>query len=367
MSDENLNEIEMQDFDSWDEIDESIPESNESVEEVENEEQDYNNIEEPKEEVKEEANKSDDNEAKQDNSEVEDDKKQATQETLSIDKLSDDDKIRVKVDGEEQEISIKEFKNGISGQKAIDKRFSEFDKKEKEFKSQMENVNNYINSLGETMSKEGMLSGLQKIGELVGLKPSAIQQGILEEVYPLLQKYQSMSEEQRKFELDKMDFEHDKKQSEVESSKYAQEQARLELERNIHQMKLSHNINDEEWEKAFSELDAQLPKDEAITPDMVKERSIENRISGRADNLLTEVDGNEFNLEEFKPYMLNFIKENPDLSDDEVRVVLNDALRMIKKEEKEAEFEPKVEQKKQTNKQVPTTDDEDIEDWDDLI
>ena len=54
-----------------------------------------------------------------DSEDAEEEDEEVESKALSIDELDDDAKISVKVDGEMQEITIKEFKSGISGEKAM--------------------------------------------------------------------------------------------------------------------------------------------------------------------------------------------------------------------------------------------------------
>jgi hypothetical protein len=104
------------------------------------------------------------------------------QQALKLDEMPDDTKIMAKVDGELQEITLKEFKNGISGEKAIAKRFSEYDRKEKEFESQMNQVNEYINDLGNTIRNASVLEGVSRIAELTGAAPHMVKEALIQEL-----------------------------------------------------------------------------------------------------------------------------------------------------------------------------------------
>ena len=90
-------------------------------------------------------------------------------DAIDISKLSDDQKIKVKVDGEEQEITLKEYKNGISGQKAIQKRFNEVDNERKSLQAEIDNINKYVADLGNTMKNVSMVGNDLKLDAGVGV------------------------------------------------------------------------------------------------------------------------------------------------------------------------------------------------------
>jgi hypothetical protein len=225
MADEQAQpEVEAVDWDNLEDTAPKMEEAEEASDEVENEEVKVEEVEEnaDEEEAKEEPKAE---EAKQEAKE-EKEEEESKEEPLDISSLSDDAMIKVKVDGELQEISLKDYKNGISGEKAIAKRFSEYDRKEKEFKAEIADINNFVNELGSTMKQSSVLEGIFKVGELVGLGPHQMRQAVAKEILPYMEKIQEMGEEQARLEYEKEDLEYKKKQFDSTAKQTSQKHRR---------------------------------------------------------------------------------------------------------------------------------------------
>lgn len=318
------------------------------------------------EEVSEDDNKSD---------EVEEEGK-AEDKPLNVEELPDDTKLMVKVDGELQEITLKEYKNGISGEKAIAKRFNEFNVKEKEFQSQMDEVNAYINELGATMRDQSILGGVQKIGELVNMPPHLLKEELIKELMPEIEKRYGMSDEEIQLEYKSAENEYLKQQTESNNERLKLEQAQRELDAKVLNLRETHNISSEEWKQAEQTLDQAGYAKEEITPELIVKYNNFTRAESRADSIINDFDASYKDNSEVMDALVDQIFENPDLSDEDFHDILKDALGESKKEKAEASVEKTVKAKGKAKKEEPKknepspiTDDmgEEILDWDDLI
>lgn len=290
--------------------------------------------------------------------------------SLSLDEMDDEATISVKVDGELQEISIKDFKNGISGEKAIAQRFTEFDSKEKEFNRQMEGVNDYINDLGQTMQNVSMMEGVAKIADLAGIPDYQVREALIKELLPEIERRYSMDENELQLEYKSQENEYLKNKTESDNQSYKAEQAQRELQAEVDSIRETHNINDEEWNGAISALDKQLPQGEIITPKLAAEFVNYNRAESRAETLMNDFDPSYLSNEETMEAFIEVISDSPELSDEDFNDILKQTLGDAKKENAEAQVDKKVEAKagvKKTQKvQVTEAEMEDILDWDDL-
>jgi hypothetical protein len=290
--------------------------------------------------------------------------------SLSLDEMDDEATISVKVDGELQEISIKDFKNGISGEKAIAQRFTEFDSKEKEFNRQMEGVNDYINDLGQTMQNVSMMEGVAKIADLAGIPDYQVREALIKELLPEIERRYSMDENELQLEYKSQENEYLKNKTESDNQSYKAEQAQRELQAEVDSIRETHNINDEEWNGAISALDKQLPQGEIITPKLAAEFVNYNRAESRAETLMNNFDPSYLSNEETMEAFIEVISDSPELSDEDFNDILKQTLGDAKKENAEAQVDKKVEAKagvKKTQKvQVTEAEMEDILDWDDL-
>lgn len=352
------------DIDSdWDDIDETAP----SMEAIE--ESDDSEVVEAQEEVKAEAEESSDSE------EVE-----ASEESkaLDVNELDDNAIVKVKVDGELQEISVKEFKNGISGEKAIAKRFSEFDQKEKAFKSEIENINNYVRDLGETMRNSSMLEGVYKIAELNKIAPHQVKQALIKELLPEIDRLDTLTDSERELEYRQQELEYKEKLQESESESFKAQQAQRELQDKISSTREAHNISVEEWDNAYKELDENLPPEEQITIDTVSEYIQYGRAEGKAQTALKEFQEGAFSSDEGKlDELTKVLVKYPEFTTEDAVSLLQDAYGQAKEEVAKQEVTKavskkeikQVKQKKQNDSEINpiTINGEEADDWDDIL
>lgn len=297
---------------------------------------------------------------------------------LKLEEMPDDTKILAKVDGELQEITLKEFKNGISGEKAIAKRFSEYDRKEKEFNAQMNEVNEYINDLGNTIRNSSVLEGVSKIAELTGAAPHLVKEALIKELMPEIERRYGLDENELALELKQQENDYLKQRTESENKKLQQEQAQRELQLEVMRTRETHNIDEATWTEALNDLDAKLPPNEPITVETVAEYVNFNRASSRAESILNEWDSSYLENGEVVDALIDSIIESPDYSDADFKEILSNAFGETKKVEAQKAVEKKVESKSKNVKSQkeevnalfkPETDSSgnEILDWDDLL
>jgi hypothetical protein len=370
----------MQDLD-WDNVEDMAPSmeegestGEENTDESGNEVIDHEeNAEDKTEDVEESTESAEQTQPEAKSDETEDKAEESESTTVNIADLGEDQKIKVKVDGEEQEISIKDFKNGISGEKAIAKRFSEFDKKEKEFKAEIDSINNYVNELGNTMKNKSMIEGLYQIGELNQIPPHQIKQALIKELLPEIDRLRGMDEQSINLEYKEQELQYKEKMLESESTNSAAKQAQMELQNNIASTREAHNINESEWDGAFKYLDENLPKNEEITVDLVKEKVLFDRAGDRANTVISEFDGGKFASDtEIVRTLHEIILDNPDFEDSDLQDILTDVYGQAQKQKAENDLvdtvskkEGKQQQKNQSKQDQPEETSYDL-DWDDL-
>lgn len=293
-------------------------------------------------------------------------------DAIDISKLSDDQKIKVKVDGEEQEITLKEYKNGISGQKAIQKRFNEVDNERKSLQAEIDNINKYVADLGNTMKNVSMVEGLNKIAELNGIAPHQVEQALIKELLPRIQELQGMDEQQRELQYKQKELEYKEKQLESESNLSAQKQAQAELQSNISRAREAHAISDDEWNDAFKYLDKNLDPSEEITIDLVSQKVLFDRAGAKTQEVLKSFDdGKYLQDQEINRTLHEIILDNPDFDDQDLKDILSSAYgeSQQKKVEEDLIEAKQSKEKKPEQKQQPASQPEENGydlDWEDL-
>lgn len=293
-------------------------------------------------------------------------------DAIDISKLSDDQKIKVKVDGEEQEITLKEYKNGISGQKAIQKRFNEVDNERKSLQAEIDNINKYVADLGNTMKNVSMVEGLNKIAELNGIAPHQVEQALIKELLPRIQELQGMDEQQRELQYKQKELEYKEKQLESESNLSAQKQAQAELQSNISRAREAHAISDDEWNDAFKYLDKNLDPSEEITIDLVSQKVLFDRAGAKTQEVLKSFDNGKYlQDQEINRTLHEIILDNPDFDDQDLKDILSSAYgeSQQKKVEEDLIEAKQSKEKKPEQKQQPASQPEENGydlDWEDL-
>jgi len=318
-------------------------------------------------------------EPKDEDDTAQDEEQEGEEKSLSLDEMDDETKISVKVDGELQEISLKEFKSGISGEKAIAKRFNEYNVKEKEFESQMNDVNEYINELGNTMRDASIMDGVSKIGELVGMPPHQLKEALLREIAPELERRYGMSEEEINLELKSQENDYLRNKTESDNQRLQHEQASRELDARVYDLRETHNISSDEWKDAEATLAQADYSKEEITPDLVVKYTNFNRAETRSNAIIESFDSSYLEDNEVMDALVEQVYDNPNLSDDDFRDILETALGKTKTEEAEKKVEAavkaqgknkKTKESKESEGQfasLQSEDGEELDDWDDLL
>jgi len=362
----------------WDSDIEDFP-TMEVTEEVSDEEDNSSDVDEVEDIDSEEAGDEPSEESSEDAGEADESKeedKSGEQETpaINIEDLSDDAKISVKVDGELKEISLKEYKSGISGEKAIAKRFSEYDQKEKALKSEIEEINSYVNTFSEKMGKGDPVAALEYLSQFAGIPAYAVKDMLINKLMPEIQRRQELMPEELEVEKTKAQLDYEKKRSEEEKGKFEKERAATELQLKISTAQRSQNIKEDEWDNAYKHLDSTLPPEESITVETVKEYVL----FSRAQEAVSTVDSK---LIDDQGIMNAFVKvqmENPDFTHEDLIAVAKEAfsnadadkvtakLQEVEKAKSGSQTKSAKQTKKAPQAQVESMSDE-IDDWDDLL
>lgn len=286
---------------------------------------------------------------------------------LDINELADDAVVKVKVDGELQEISVKEFKNGISGSKAIAKRFSEYDQKEKAFKQESEEINQYVNTFAEKMNAKDPVAALEYLSSFTQVPAYQVKELLIESLMPEIVRRSGLNEDQLSIEQsrEKLDFE--KKQIESEREKISAEQSQKDLQSKIQSAREAHSIEEAEWNDAFQQLDEKLPANEAITLETVKEYVLFNR----AEEVLKSVNETLLDDQLVVNNIIMVQKTHPELTVEELQEVARQAYGEAQNLETQKRLEEATEQKsasaKQTKKAPIEESIDSAEDWDDIL
>lgn len=190
--------------------------------------------------------------------------------------IESDAKVRVKVDGDFQEVPIQELINNYSGKTAWDKKFTEIGMKNKEIETRETQVTKTQEFLKQTVSSvvqvlndpnKNPYDALQILVEKAGADPYTLWRRSLENSLDEIEKLQSMSEEGRKaYFLEKKD-EFRTKAEEARKKAFDEETARNTAIQKVDALRQAHGVSEEQFMKAWDDLEAEgteNPTDEQI-------------------------------------------------------------------------------------------------------
>ena len=279
----------------------------------------------------------------------------------------------VKVDGEEKFVSLKDLGNEYSGQLALQRRFSEFDRKEKTWQEQVNSVNSYINTFREKMQgEEGSLSAMQYLGELSGLPPYMVREQLIQSLMPELERRAGMSALELQNELLKEQTDYLQNVRKSEEHLLQEKKAYEELQTRANSYRETHNITQNEWEAAVSYLKEHpnmIGAEQLKNPEIISNFIRYDRAEKVTENVIRRVDEKLLSNDALFNTAMDQLYNNPDFTEQDLEelikgVVESDAKakaseKLTKKVEKKVIKQPEQKRESQSKEEL-------IPDWDDL-
>jgi hypothetical protein len=190
--------------------------------------------------------------------------------------IEPDAKVRVKVDGDFQEIPVQELINNYSGKTAWDKKFTELGNQKKEFegqKYQVEQTQQYLKKTVEDIvsvlddPNKNPFDALQILVEKRGLDPYTMWKRSVESALDVVEQLQSMSDAERKaFFLEKKD-EFRTKAEEARTKAWQEAESNQQAIEKANALRQAHGVSEEQFLQSWDELEAEgikNPTDEQI-------------------------------------------------------------------------------------------------------
>ncbi len=228
-----------------------------------------------KESVNQAKDKPDENieeETDEDLSEGDEDDDSPTQKPIEVPK---DHKFKVKIDGQDVEVTLEELTNGYSGKQAISKRFTEFDKEKKTFQKEKEQILNdqkYVrgevdelrNSFSthiEEFKKNGFTSknpmaALDTLLDKIGVDSYAFNRAAFEHNLPEYAKFFEMSEVEQDAYFVKKENEFFRKKEQTFAERTKQAQSQQERQRQEFDLIKQSGLSTDSYNLHFDELEA---------------------------------------------------------------------------------------------------------------
>lgn len=263
--------------------------------------------------------------------------------------------IEFKVNGKMESMTLTEIqenfpqifdrlKNEVSGEKEIARRFTELDKKEKKVYNTINEIKSYLEEFGNKVKDGNIAAGFEYFGQFANVPGHVVKEQLLAWATPEVLRRQNIPSELIDYELQMEELEYNRALQESKAKKLAAEQAAFEAElraTELTRLRETHNIDEDAWNSAFSELEREVPESEPITPQMVIDRAKQSATERQALSWSTEIAKSEnlsvADFEDLKAVALKY----PQFTKEDLLELVREA----KKELEQAESKKQVENK----------------------
>lgn len=196
--------------------------------------------------------------------------------------LDEETLIPVKINGKEEWVSASELKANYSGKTNWSKQFQDLSTTKKEIADIESKISLKNDKIKSAFEEKDPNIRLYKMAQIAGVDPTEFRSRFLEDNVGLLEKYYSMTDDERK--ADALKFENTvlKHQNDTRKQGEAKSQAEMQLKAKTDQLLASHKMAPEEFEsqkEAIASLVKQgALKPEQITPEFIVETKIKDNL-----------------------------------------------------------------------------------------
>jgi hypothetical protein len=242
----------------------------------------------------------------------------------------------VKINGEDHFVELSELGNDYSGQKEIQRRFSEYDRQNKEWKQQVDEVNGYINEFAVKMQdpKQGPEAAMSYLGELGGIPPYEVKEQLIKALAPEIERRSMLSEAELRAEQVEAENKYLKENAERISKLRDSEQANKEFQQQSAQIRQEFSISDQEWNEAidFLQKHPQVSEDNLRSPEFVSNFVRYERAENLVAEITPQVDASLLSNDNFYKAAMDEIFNNPNYTPDDVKEIIEGAYELARKD-----------------------------------
>ena len=237
----------------------------------------------------------------------------------------------IKIDGEEQFVSLEELGNDYSGQKALQRRFTELDRENKSFKSEVDTVNSYVNTFRQKAQSGDMEAAIKYLGELGGIPSYQIERQLMEQLAPKIQELSQMTPVELQAKYVQEENEYLKGSIESDRNQTQAQQAQAELQQEIADVRETHGIEDGEWEGALNFLREHEKAIRDANPDIVMDANFvadyirDERAYNNSVSAFEAAGVNPSESENLVGELQRIAYENPDFTQEDLVELVNTA------------------------------------------
>ncbi|HEY8272153.1 MAG TPA: hypothetical protein VIG33_14785 [Pseudobdellovibrionaceae bacterium] len=182
------------------------------------------------------------------------------------------------INGQEVQVSARDLLNNYSGKTAWDKKFSEVDRKAKDFEGKYSKVQQQLKGLFEEQDPE---MRIWKMAEVAGMNPIQFKKFYLDDNISLVEKYYSMTDEERDSYFLQEENKYLRHKNETVAQAEKTRQAQAELSKKLEGLRQAHQVSEDDFWSTYESIaavadDGKLEQDgiksaKDITPEKVIE------------------------------------------------------------------------------------------------
>lgn len=281
--------------------------------------------------------------------------------------------VPVMIDGQEVKVPVQELINNYSGKQAWDKRFNELSNARKEFETEMNEVDGYLNQFAEHFEKGDVYKAMEQFASFANVPSYEMKHRMMAAFKDEFVRIAQMGPEKYNEEYLRAENEYLKQKEVQGQEKQRSEQAQRELTQKIEAIQNQYGISGEEYEAASAFLQERLSQDKdlaekfPLTPENIAGYVLRYNADLNTQSLLKEVDASLLDNNALIDTLTDISISNPQLSREDLKSMLVEQLQLAKKTQTSQRLVEKVEKKavKQST-QKPSSGIKPLESWDDI-
>jgi len=268
--------------------------------------------------------------------------------------INQDAMVTVTVDGEEQQLSIRDLRDQFSGKVAWDKRFTELDKDRKAAEKQVDQATRQMQvfrQVVEMLKGEDPASGLAYALDIAGVNSRSALQSLVQKLYGDIDELADMTQEERRQHFLIKENEFLRKRDETSLERQRRQSRIRERGTQLSRARESRGLSEQQYVDGYNWIveNTQLPK-EQITADRIGETALDLISVKLVNEVLTSVNKQLLDDQSVYSETFKFVRDkavglNPTHTKDDVIQIVRETLG-LEAGKAVAEKKPQLEEKK---------------------
>lgn len=208
--------------------------------------------------------------------------------------LDEEATIPVKINGKEEFVQIKDLMGNYSGKVAWDKKFSEVDQTRKSVAAQELKLREMADLVKQVYEEQDPNIKMFRMSQLAGIDPVQFREKFFNENISLLEKYYSMTEDERKADALAYEANIHKMRADTLEKSIKEKQDFESLSSKVAQLRASHSVSEPEFVAKYDQLEQMVKAGQVdgklITPEYIMESIKVDRLWSSAAEKLESLD-----------------------------------------------------------------------------